>query len=334
MLGVRGRTQAGRPSRLLDRAIRLVSSLVVVASLAGCARGAAADPPTRIRIAVGPADGVFESVGEALATAYNAQPGLEASTQHSVNSQTSAEALERGEVDLALEGARTSYVAYRRGTQEHPAPLNKLRALAVLFPTVVHIAARRGAGIADIHDLKGHRLFVGEKGSPTEGASRTVLESHGLTFADIHPVFERDGVIDAFRNGALDAIVFFYPIHHARAVAMMRGGEATLIPVDTRMMESIRSRDPLLKPASIPPGTYDGQPQPVPTVGTDVLLVCRKDLSEDLVYRLTRVLFDSVPELSRAHPAVTSVDPGRGPGAPIPLHRGAARYYRERELFR
>jgi TRAP-type uncharacterized transport system substrate-binding protein len=65
-----------------------------------------------------------------------------------------------------------------------------------------------------------------------------------------------------------------------------------------------------------------------------VLLVCRQDLSEDLVYRLTSVLFDSVPELIRAHPAASSVDPGRGPAAPIPLHRGAARYYRERELFR
>jgi TRAP transporter TAXI family solute receptor len=318
---------------MLDRAIRLVSLLVAIASLVGCARGKAADPPTRIRIAVGPADGVFETVGEALARAYNAQAGLEASTQHSLNSQTSAEALERGEVDLALEGARTSYVAYRRGTQGHPAPHSKLRALAVLFPTVVHIAARRGAGIASIHDLKGHRVFVGEKSSPTEGASRTVFESHGLTFADIQPVFDRDGVIDAFRGGALDAIVFFYPIEHALAVAMMRGGQATLIPIEARMMETIRSRDPLLKPASIPAGTYDGQPQPVLTVGTDVLLVSRKDLPEDLVYTLTKVLFDSVGELSRAHPAVSSIDPGRGPGAPIPLHRGAARYYRERELF-
>jgi TRAP transporter TAXI family solute receptor len=99
-------------------------------------------------------------------------------------------------------------------------------------------------------------------------------------------------------------------------------------------METIRSRDPLLKPASIPSGTYEGQAEPVLAVGTDVLLVSREDLSEDLVYTLTRTLFESVGDLRSAHRAAAFIDPGRGPGAPIPLHRGAARYYRERELFR
>jgi len=64
---------------------------------------------------------------------------------------------------------------------------------------------------------------------------------------------------------------------------MMRGGGATLVPLDPRTMQAIRSRDPLLKPATIPAGAYDGQIEPVPTVGSDVLLVSREDLDEDLV---------------------------------------------------
>jgi TRAP transporter TAXI family solute receptor len=204
----------------------------------------------------------------------------------------------------------------------------------VLFPTVVHIAVRRGVGIRAVRDLKGRRVFVGEAGSPTEGASRVVLQSHGLTFDDLQPFFDRNGVIDGFRAGRLDGVIFFFPIEHASAVAMMRGGDAQLVPLDPRMMEAIRSRDPLLKPASIPGSTYEGQAEPVLTVGTDVLLVSRSDLSEDLVYTLTRTLFESVGRLRRAHRSAAFIDPSRGPGAPIPLHRGAARYYRERELFR
>ncbi|MGE0126402.1 MAG: TAXI family TRAP transporter solute-binding subunit [Vicinamibacterales bacterium] len=115
---------------------------------------------------------MFAIVGEALAAAYNAHPGLDVATQESLNSQASADALERGEVDLALEGARTSYLAYRRGTPGHPQPHRKLRALAVLFPTVVHIAARRDLDIRTVRDLRGHRVYVGERGSTTEG-SRT-----------------------------------------------------------------------------------------------------------------------------------------------------------------
>jgi TRAP transporter TAXI family solute receptor len=312
----------------------LLPLLPAAAAAAGCGRAQAADPPARIRFAIGSSDSVFAAVGEALATAYNARPGLEVTTQHSQNSQTSAEALEFGRVDLALEGARTSYLAYRRGTPAHPEPHRKLRALAVLFPTVVHVAARRELGIDDIRDLRGRRVYVGERGSPTEGASRTVLLSHGVTFDDIQPSFDREGAIERLRDGSLDAVIFFFPIEQADGVAMMRGGDAALVPIDRRMLEAIRRRDPLLKPAAIPGGTYEGQAEAVPTVGTDVLLVTREDLSEDVVYTLTRTLFESLGELRRAHRSAEFIDPDRGAGPPIPLHGGAARYYRERELFR
>lgn len=320
-------TRSGAPCRL-------VALLAAIATAAGCGRATAADPPPPIRFAVGSSDSVFAIVGEALAVAYNAHPGLDVATQESLNSQASADALERGQVDLALEGARTSYLAYRRGTPGHPQPHRKLRALAVLFPTVVHIAARRDLDVRTVRDLRGRRLYVGERGSPTEGTSRAVLSSHGLSFDDIQPFFDRERAIEDFRAGRLDGLIFFFPIEQADGIAMMRGGGAALVPLDPRTMEAIRSRDPLLKPAAIPAGTYDGQVDPVATVGSDVLLVCREDLAEDLVYTLTRTLFESAGELRRAHRAAGFIDPGRGPGAPIPLHRGAARYYRERQLFR
>ncbi|MGD9905943.1 MAG: TAXI family TRAP transporter solute-binding subunit [Vicinamibacterales bacterium] len=324
-------TRSGAPRR---GATRLAALLAAIATAAGCGRARAADPPPPIRFAVGSSDSVFAIVGAALAAAYNAHPGLAVATRESLNSQASADALERGEVDLALEGARTSYLAYRRGTPGHPQPHRKLRALAVLFPTVVHIAARRDLDISNVSDLRGRRVYVGERGSPTEGASRAVLSSHGLSFDDIQPFFDRARALEDFRAGRLDGLIFFFPIEQADGIAMMRGGGATLVPLDPRSLEAIRSRDPLLKPAAIPAGAYDGQLAPVPTVGSDVLLVSREDLDEDLVYTLTRTLFESAGGLRRAHRAAGFIDPGRGPGAPIPLHRGAARYYRERQLLR
>ena len=314
--------------------IHVVSVLCVLAPVAACQRAKADEPPRRIVIAIGPSDGVFEAVGQALAAAYNTLAGIRATTEHSRNSQASADALERGQVHLALEGARTSYLAYRKGTPNQPAPHTSLRALAVLFPTVVHIATHRQSGIRTVADLKDRRVFVGERGTATEAASRVVLESHGLTFDDIQPVFDREGVIERFRTGQLDGIFFFYPVEHALAAATMRAGGGMLIPLDPRIMEPIRSRDPLLRPASILKGTYEGQDETVLTVGTDVLLVSRQDLPDDLVYTLTKALFESADALGRAHPSARHIDPARGPNAPIPVHRGAARYYRERELFR
>jgi len=69
-------------------------------------------------------------------------------------------------------------------------------------------------------------------------------------------------------------------------------------------------------------------------VGADGLLVCRGDVREDLVYQLTKEFFAQRPARAHSHGEAALIDPERGPATPIPLHPGAARYYREREILR
>ena len=66
----------------------------------------------------------------------------------------------------------------------------------------------------------------------------------------------------------------------------------------------------------------------------DVLLLTRQDLDDELVRRLTSALFDVLPQLAASHDFLRLMDARRAPATPIPLHPGAALYYRERELSR
>ena len=77
----------------------------------------------------------------------------------------------------------------------------------------------------------------------------------------------------------------------------------------------------------IPRLTYPNQHEPVHTLGVDQLMVCRADLDEDVVYRLLDGYFAT-------RPSTRPPDLERAPATPIPLHPGAARYYRQRELSR
>ena len=63
------------------------------------------------------------------------------------------------------------------------------------------------------------------------------------------------------------------------------------------------------------------------------MLVCSEDLPEDVVYRLTKAFFSALPDLTRIHAAAMLIDAEQAPATPIPLHPGAARYYREREIL-
>jgi TRAP-type uncharacterized transport system substrate-binding protein len=70
----------------------------------------------------------------------------------------------------------------------------------------------------------------------------------------------------------------------------------------------------------------------VPAVGVDDVLICRRDLDADYVYLLTKWLFEALPRLAKDNPAAGEIEIDRAPATPIPLHPGAARYYREREI--
>ena len=89
---------------------------------------------------------------------------------------------------------------------------------------------------------------------------------------------------------------------------------------------------PFLHSTPIPAGIYGNQPE-IETVGGDMLLVCRADLPDELVYWVTRTLFELLPEMTDALPSLRQIDPEHVQASPLPLHAGAARFYRERELF-
>ena len=93
--------------------------------------------------------------------------------------------------------------------------------------------------------------------------------------------------------------------------------------------------NPAYLPGTIPAGTYDGQPADVPTASIMNLLVTRAALSDDLVYGMTKSLFDHLDQLVATHPAAKDIAAAKAAfGLPIPLHPGAAKYYREVGLMK
>lgn len=141
-------------------------------------------------------------------------------------------------------------------------------------------------------------------------------------------------VMQGLAEGRLDVGVILagYP---ALVLRETKGDiDTRLVPIQREAALRVRARYPFFKPAVIPRGTYGADQGDVPTLGIEILLLCVEDLHADLVYQLTRTLFEDVPSLPDILEAARRVDPDLAPATPIPLHPGAARYYRERELFR
>ena len=90
----------------------------------------------------------------------------------------------------------------------------------------------------------------------------------------------------------------------------------------------LQRRNPFLRGMVIPRDLAGGEPGL--TIGLDGLLVCRSGLDADMVYGVTKAFFQALPELSAFDaPPLRQMNPEDASATPIPLHEGAARYYRE-----
>lgn len=259
-------------------------------------------------------------------------PGIHVSLQPTAGSVFVVSALDRGAGDLGFAQADVVYNAYGRGVEEDPHAHTNLRGIAVLWVNTVYVVVPRNSTFRRIADLRGKRVGVGPRGSSAELVARLVLEGYRMGYSDVDPQFLTvEDTLPRVDAGTLDAALLVVATFPER-LDTREASHHRLLPISREVMNSLRARYPFIKPSVIPAHPLAGQSEDVPTVGVDGLLVCRKDLDEDLLYKLTKEFFAILPRLAESDPLAAQIDPENAPATPIPLHPGAARYYREREI--
>jgi TRAP transporter TAXI family solute receptor len=184
---------------------------------------------------------------------------------------------------------------------------------------------RRGSSIRTLEDLRGRRVGVGRREAPTALTAGAVLGAF-----DLHVEVSNTGVSEAVAalvEGRLDAL-FVGGVSAADQVrsALARGAE--VLPLAPSTIARLQRRHPFLHGMVIPKDLA-GRPGAL-TVGLDGLLVCRSELDADIVYGITSAFFQALPELSAFDtPPLHQMNPEDASATAIPLHEGAARYYRE-----
>lgn len=332
-----GRLPASHRHRVL-RAYAAMSGVLVAVACSTASNPPATDTvaatrPREVVLLTGPSTGAYLPLGQALADIYNRDlPGVHVTAQMTQTERGAGEnpqALEEGKGALAFARADLAFQAFRQASEGTE---SNLRSIAVLYSNVIHIAVRRGAGIRTGADFRGRRVQIAED-SPVPLA-RYVLESYGVAVDDVQSVSSPRGAMGRLRSNELDVRIFAsgYPLAGVGDVGP--SSEVELLSMPPEVIDRLRSRFSFFKPAVIPKGTYQGQTADLQTVGIDGLLLCRAELPEGLVYGFTKVLLESIPELSQKQNAARLINASNAPATPVPLHPGAARYYRERDLFR
>ena len=270
-------------------------------------------------------------IGQVLADVYGkALPEIDVKLASPTGAVNVVKAIQRGDADLGFTFADVAYFAFRG--EPDKMPLDQLRGVAVLPLAPIHLVVGAHSGIHDITELRGHRVGVGGAGTGTAVSVGIVLEAFGVDFSSFQPdPVALSAATARMLTGQLDAFFIngYYPLELVRNAA--KAG-VRLLPIEGAPVARLQRNYPFLRPMVIPASAY-GEKQ-VRTLGVDGLLVCRRDLDEALTYNLTRIFFDALPTIAARQESMRSIDVERAPATPIPLHNGAARYYREQEILR
>ena len=300
-------------------AVALVLSLAASSSCSGAAE-TTAPPRAPLRVA--------RTFANDYQSALNRLPNVKVEiVSEGGPSITSLLDLQAGKTNMSGTLADVAYLAYAGQLEEMAKPFEQLRGMAVTGLNTLHVLVGPNARVQKLGDLKGLRVSVGAPGSSTAHITQRMLEDYGIAPGQIRAERVPNAeIVNRLTSGDIDAAISGFTLPSAVVVAAMERG-AKLIPIDDPMIEDMRTRYPYLKRTLIPRGTYPNQAEPIRTLGVDTLLVCRAELDDSVVYAMLDAYFAT-------RPATTPPNLERAPATPIPLHPGAARFYRQRELSR
>jgi TRAP transporter TAXI family solute receptor len=213
------------------------------------------------------------------------------------------------------------------------AKLDKLRTVAAIYPNYIQIAALSSAGIKTLADLKGKRLSVGAPKSGTELNARAILKGAGMSYKDLGKVeyLPFNESIELMKNRQLDATLISAGLGVSAIRDLCVSVECTIVEIPKSVVEKIGTPYESLP---IPGGTYKGNDKDVMAAAVPNYLVTRSGLSDDEVYQMTKTMFENLSGLRAAHAAAKSIDiKTAGKNPPVPLHPGAAKYYKEKGVM-
>ncbi|MDR1379050.1 MAG: TAXI family TRAP transporter solute-binding subunit [Synergistaceae bacterium] len=301
---------------------------------AGCLADAEGAEETFLSIATGGVAGVYYPLGGGLAQVISTHvPNVKATAEASNASAANINLIAEHEVTLALV---QNDVAFRAVKGEKPfnTPVKNLQMIASLYPEHVQCISTKDSGVKTLSDLKGKRVSVGAPGSGTADSVGLILSVAGIKYGDMNTDFlDFANTAERIQDGQMDAgfVLSGFPAAAVMALAAQKNIE--LVAFDDELLNNLTKEYPFFTKDVIPAGTYKGVDHDTATPAVLAVLVCDAELSEDLVYNITKAIFENLDELRPVHDKAQLVSLDKAlDAAAVTVHPGAAKYYKEKGL--
>ena len=308
---------------------RIGLALVVVVLFAGCSLAAG---PMRLTLATGGTAGTYYPFGGAIAQVVSEKSGVvEITAQSTGATGENLNLLGMEDVEMALVQNDLAHYAYSGLEIYKDNKVTNFKAIARLYPELIHVVAQGESGIKTMADFKDKKISVGASGSGNEANCRQIYEFYDLTYENTTPLFiSYAETTNHFKDRQVDAFVYTTGVPNPSILDIVTMQDAVFVPIDGAARDKIIEKYPFFAADVIPANSYKGQTEDVGTLAIQCMLVVRDDIPEDIVYAMTKALFENLDVLGNAHAKGKEVSPEKAlDGVAVPLHPGAEKYFKE-----
>jgi TRAP transporter TAXI family solute receptor len=321
----------------------LVAIVTVVLTAAavlitGCGK---AEKTHFVSIGTGSMTGVYYPTGQAIAQMVEAKKDhyrIAVDVQSTDGSVVNTNLLLSGELDFGIVQSDVHHQAVvGEGKWKDRGANPALRAVFSIHPELLTLVATEASGIEAITDLKGKRVNIGGPGSGTASQVLDAFAAIDLAKDDVKvetlTAKEAPGLL---QDGRLDA--FFFTVGHPNGAlkeATTGGTKVRIIPISGPQIDALVASRSYFATDVVPIDLYPvaQNSENVPTFGVKATLLTTQSVPEDIVYALTKEVFENLEGFKKLHPAYALLTKeSMLDGLSAPIHAGAMRYYREAGL--
>ncbi len=290
-------------------------------------------PKVTIKFPTAGASGALYAVGAAITNMWDTNIDfVSASSQASNGGIDNLNQIADGESQVSIAISSNCYQSYN-GTDSFTGSANKdLRVIAGLYFNPNQVVATKKSGIEQIADVKGKHFAVAAAGSSVEGECNNHFTAVGMKYPDdINAEYIAFGdAADMLQNGTIDG-AWIMSGAPAAAVSQALSSGCRLVNIDNDVISVLQRKFPWYASFTIPAGTYPNQDTDIQTTAIKMVMFCSAKLDEETVYLLTKTLWEHIEELGQAQKNLKGLTAENAVKdiAGLPLHDGAAKYYKE-----
>ncbi|HHB1592588.1 TPA: TAXI family TRAP transporter solute-binding subunit [Vibrio campbellii] len=320
---------------------KLVKALAVAVTSFGIVANAVAEERSYI-LATASTGGTYYPVGVALATLSKVKLApkhhFSLSAISSAGSGENVKLLNENEAQFAiLQGLYGAWAWSGEGPYEKSGRQEQLRSVSMLWQNVEHFIVRsdlaKTGTVTDLNNLDGKKFSIGKKNSGTENSGRQIMKGLNVDPDKFNLAYMGyGGSASALQNGTIDGMntPAGVPVGAVTQAFAALGKDISILSFTDEQIKEANGHYNLWTKYEIPANTYPGLDKPITTIAQPNFLAVREDISEEDVYQLTKAIYENLPFLQGIHKATKAMAMEKAiAGLPVPLHPGAARYYKE-----